>query len=270
MSESPTKKTHLAILDDSLDGVGPAVTSTISTALDLLDDSGRGHGADLLPLAVRMARAHHFDPDGFKAGKPLQRPLFYMTPYITCRWCNMVHYVDVKEVRRGRAMALEKSEEALTPCKGCGRADQFEIGHHDYSEEIRKREEEVRRRKAREKEAVLCIQRSYRAYLRRMYGSAQARALLAEKLRKHKAGTAINAGARGRLGRRRAVIEKLLVLIKGAHKLLMNYALEDVPGRTKVFWYKRPEMLKMLYRGIAISKAELLLICAYHAVVIST
>lgn len=146
----------------------------------------------------------------------------------------MIHNVDVNEVQRSRAMGLNMSNEGLPPCRGCGRADMFEIGHHDFSEEIHKREEEARRRKLREKAAVVMIQRNYRAYLRRMYGSAQAKALLAEKLRRDKAATGMNAGARGRLARRRVVIERLLVEIKNAHKLLMNFALKDEPGRTKV------------------------------------
>jgi hypothetical protein len=131
----------------------------------------------------------------------------------------------------------------------CGRADKFEIGHHDFSEEIRKREEEIMRRKLKEKNAVLTIQRSYRCYIRRMYGSANVKALLAEKLRQNKAATIINAGVRKRLACRRVVVEKCLLLIKGAHLLLLNHALRPDPERVKVFWYKRKEMLTMLYKG---------------------
>ena len=155
--------------------------------------------------------------------------------------------IDVTEVRKAIAIDGSLQEEGLTPCKGCGRADMYVVGHHDFSEEIAKREEEERIRKLKELGAVTCIQRSYRSYLRRMYATANARAILAEAMRLKKAATIINSAVRGRLARRRAVIERLLRTIKNAHVLLVSHAIKYQPGRKKVFWYDRPEQLDLLY-----------------------
>ena len=59
--------------------------------------------------------------------------------------------------------------------------------------------------------------------------------------------TIINSAVRGRLARRRAVIERLLRTIKNAHVLLVSHAIKYQPGRKKVFWYDRPEQLDLLY-----------------------
>ena len=70
-----------------------------------------------------------------------------------------------------RAMASDGEElgldESLPPCRVCARADMYVIGHHDFSEEIAQREEEERKRRLKERGASICIQRSYRNYLRR-------------------------------------------------------------------------------------------------------
>ena len=146
-------------------------------------------------------------------------------------------------------MALDGSlvEEGLDPCRSCNRADMYVVGHHDFSKEIAIREEEERIRRLKEKDASICIQRSYRNYLRRMYATANARAILAEAMRLKKAATLINSAVRGRLARRRAVIERLLKNIKLAHMLLVKHAIKHQPGRKKVFWYDRPEQLQLLY-----------------------
>ena len=204
-----------------------------------------------LPLNPLALITYRFDPDGFKEGNPLTRPIFYLTPYITCRGCNMVNYVDISAVRLSMTNPGDKiSNESLPPCRTCGRVDLFEVGHHDFAEEIKRREEEMRKRKLKERGAVLCIQRSYRYYLRRMYGQANARAIIAERLRQAKAATSINAGVRGRLARRRVGVERLLLVIKCAHILLMDHALKPGPNRKKVFWYKRQEALQLLYKGL--------------------
>lgn len=156
--------------------------------------------------------------------------------------------IDIAEVRKAIAIDGELQEEGLEPCRNCGRADMYVVGHHDFSEEIAKREEEERIRKMKEQGASICIQRAYRNYLRRMYATANARAILAEAMRLKKAATLINAAVRGRLARRRAVIERLLKTIKEAHVLLVTHSIKYQPGRKKVFWYDRPEQLDLLYK----------------------
>lgn len=203
-----------------------------------------------------MAKSHGFDPDGFKHGKPLQKSLFYMSPYMTCRWCNLVNHVDISIVRRTihlkkRGMSASNNEK-LPPCKQCERADYFEVGIFDFSKEIAIREEEAKIKKERELAAVIILQRSYRHYLRRMFGAAFSKKMAAERLLYYKAATAINAVARGRLARRRIVCERHLKIIKEAHPILLKHALKnkaDGKKKLKVFWYRRKEQVDLLFRN---------------------
>ena len=104
--------------------------------------------------------------------------------------------IDVAETR------IKRPAESLPPCRGCGKADCFEVGQHDFSEQIRLREETRRKRAQLENGASNVIQRAYRSYLRRVYGTAQARVALAERFLHYQAATTINAVVRGRLDRR--------------------------------------------------------------------
>jgi hypothetical protein len=205
-----------------------------------------------------MAKKHNFDPDGFRKGKPLEKSMFYMSPYVTCKWCNLVNHVDVNAVRRMMHLKIDKSDnsftpfpEKLPPCKQCERVDHFIIGIHDFAPEIEAREAEERIKAAREHAASVVLQRSYRSYLRRMYGSAFSAKAAAERLLFYKAATAINAVARGRLARRRIVCERHLKVIKDAHPILLKHALKnkaDGVKRLKVFWYRRKEQVDLLFR----------------------
>ena len=58
--------------------------------------------------------------------------------------CNLVNNIDVSEVRKAIAVDGTLQKEGLQPCRGCDRGDMYVIGHHDFSEEIAKREEEER------------------------------------------------------------------------------------------------------------------------------
>lgn len=94
-------------------------------------------------LLVMNAQKDGFDSDGFKKGKPLQKDLFYMNPYITCSWCNTMNYVDVLAVRRmltlPESIKSQIQGESLPPCEGCGRADGFEVGANDFMDLIEQR-----------------------------------------------------------------------------------------------------------------------------------
>ena len=78
---------------------------------------------------VMGAQRNAFDPDGFRDGRPLNRTIFYLDPFVTCQWCNMVTFVDVMAIRRSLAMpdAVSKSMnlelESLPPCRRCNRAE---------------------------------------------------------------------------------------------------------------------------------------------------
>jgi hypothetical protein len=207
---------------------------------------------------VLMARKYNFDPDGFQEGKPLQKSMFYISPYVTCKWCNLVNHVDIGAIRRMMHLKIDKSDkqyvppqEKLPPCKKCERADHFIIGIHDFTADIAIRMEKERIKKEKEEAAVRVLQRSYRAYLRRMYGAAFSKKAVAERLLFYKAATAMNAIARGRLARRRIVCERHLKTIKDAHPILLKHALKnpaDGKKRLKVFWYRRKEQVDLLFR----------------------
>ena len=59
---------------------------------------------------------------------------FYLDPYITCRWCNLMSFVDITSVRCLLVLPKNISElvnvpnESLPPCRRCLRADMFYIG----------------------------------------------------------------------------------------------------------------------------------------------
>lgn len=95
--------------------------------------------------------------------------------------------------------------------------------------------------------AATRIQKSYRRYLRRMYGSALCDMFLANKYLRHVAALKITSAARGRLARRIARTERSLLIIKNSHPLLIRHSLRSVLRGPKVFWYKRQLEIDMLY-----------------------
>ena len=44
-----------------------------------------------------------FDNDGFAASAPLQKDLFYWSPYMTCEHCNELIFIDVPNARKMHA-----------------------------------------------------------------------------------------------------------------------------------------------------------------------
>lgn len=101
---------------------------------------------------------------------------------------------------------------------------------------------------AAEEAAVVVIKRAYRFHLRRMYGRAFRATLHAYNLLRYKAATCITKNVRVRLARRQLKTEKFLVIIKGAHKLLLSRALLPTSrSAKKLFWYESEEHERMLY-----------------------
>jgi len=96
---------------------------------------------------VRWAEKDQFDPEGFRKGKPLQKPLFYVNPYITCSNCNLVNFIDSVTLRRLMQFPEELRAvippESVPPCRQCGRADCYDVGARDYKEEIARRNRQV-------------------------------------------------------------------------------------------------------------------------------
>lgn len=201
---------------------------------------------------VLQAQKNQFDPEGFRKGRPLQLSLFYMDPFVTCSWCNMVTFVDVMSIRRSLALPDEVSEdlliplEMMPPCRRCGKADHLEVGSHDFSELIANRDRLAREKAERELAATLVIQSAYRAYLKRMYAHAERQARIALEKLQAKAAKRINACARYRLANRRAIAEYHLRVVKTSHDVLLRHALKrpKKPDRrynlnTKTFWFDR-------------------------------
>lgn len=129
--------------------------------------------------------------------------------------------------------------ESLQPCKKCGRADAFFIGPLNFQDIIadRVRAEEERRR--RRDTAVRVLQRSYKAYLRRVYGASYSLAYIAHRRLLNKAASRMTALIRGRFARRQAKTERCLRIIQFAHPLLLKHALKVSPTRSQCFWYNR-------------------------------
>ena len=99
----------------------------------------------------------------------------------------------------------------------------------------------------RESFACQRIQHVYRLHLQRLYGSSMVLTRLAERRLHYRAASRINGYARGRLSRRRAKTERSLRLIKQAHPVLIQLALQESSTRKKLFWYARKEELRMVH-----------------------
>jgi len=265
----PSKITRILVSDPFLHGVDVEPIKKFSLDIDQMKedcvipkeiDYSIQNPIQLLPQRVIdftdrskiiAARKYGFDKEGFRTGRPLQKAMFYMDPYITCSWCNDMSFVDVEAVHRG--MTLPETvggfvaKEALPPCKCCGRADCFVIGPHDFTAMIASRDRLAREKIERETSAAEVIKRAYRAYLRRAYGSAANKARMARKYLEAKAVTFINAGARGRLARRVYITKKYLRQIKKAHPVLVAWSLKPINGRRQLFWFKKQEHVDLLF-----------------------
>lgn len=202
--------------------------------------------------SVLQAQQNNFDPEGFRQGKPLKLSIFYLDPFVTCSWCNMLTFVDVMAIRRSLALPEDLAEdldvplENLPPCRRCGKANHLEVGSHDFTDLIANRDRVAREKAERELSAVLVLQRAYRGYLRRMYAHAERAARIALEKLQAKAATRINACARYRLANRRAVAEYHLAVVKNSHPVLLDHALKQPrrPDRRyniaqKTFWFER-------------------------------
>ena len=232
---------------------------------------------------VIKAFEHDFDYEGFKTGKPLRRDIFFINPYLTCGECNHVAFLDSQTLRNGilfrqaslvptkvdlilRSAATvtedeqERAEidgkkiapvkvvsENFPACQVCGRTDEFRIGLHDLADEIAER-------KRREAERILLINRmalriqlAFRRYCRKMYSQARWKHGLVRRLLHYKAATKINSYARGRLARRRLIVERWLLVIKSAIPSLLRWALQPTPSHMKCFWYTRPKELQLVF-----------------------
>lgn len=112
---------------------------------------------------------------------------------------------------------------------------------------IAERDRAAREKIRKERNAATFIQQFYRRYLRRMYGQAATKGVMARRLLEFRAACLINAGVRGRLARRIAITRKALLVIENAHQILVKHALKTKMGQTALFWYNRKEELEVLF-----------------------
>ena len=141
----------------------------------------------------------------------LHRPLYYLTPYVTCSKCNSILFVDAANARTfGAAVPADVREkrggdETLGVCPGCAMTEHLEVGAHDYLEDIEgAREAMAKQMKLRQAAAQLLIE-VYRFYLRRQLARAGRTRDKARRYLFHRCAAIIEALGRGRLGRRRAI-----------------------------------------------------------------
>ncbi len=100
-----------------------------------------------------VASQFRFDPQGFEKEKPLRKHPFYSHPYLTCKYCNTLYFLDVSAIRYVEAQIKQKYREEelysittkpavippndiLKPCDKCKRVDGFLAGALDATKDI--------------------------------------------------------------------------------------------------------------------------------------
>jgi hypothetical protein len=198
---------------------------------------------------VTWAKKDHFDTLGFEAGNPLAKDIYYTDPYVTCHWCNAINFVDVIAVRRMIALPDEEVEsEPIPVCQCCKKTNFFEVGPKIFPDVVSERKAVIDKAVAEQDAAAIVMKRAYRLYLRRMYGRAFRETVRYYNLIRYRAATCISKNARVRLARRQLKTERLLLIIKAAHPLLLQKALLPTSkSAKKLFWYESKEHERMLY-----------------------
>ena len=74
--------------------------------------------------------------------KDMQKPLFYLTPFITCSKCNSILFIDAANARCFGAPVPDEvrlkrgGNETLAVCPGCAMTEDLQVGAHDFLEDI--------------------------------------------------------------------------------------------------------------------------------------
>ena len=78
--------------------------------------------------------------------RDMQKPLFYLTPFITCSKCNSILFIDAANARCFGAPVPESvrlkrgGNETLAVCPGCAMTEDLQVGAHDFMEDIEVRD----------------------------------------------------------------------------------------------------------------------------------
>lgn len=179
---------------------------------------------------------------------------FYLSPYLTCSECNAVVFINATMLRDALVADATGGNrghlklEALPECSGCGRTYAYHVGAKDLSALIAANKRALARKRARELAAAIVLQRRQRGVFgREEYARRSAAKHLFRRLL-NRGAVLIQSQYRGRLGRREAITELSLQLIKNAHKKLLTMSLVNRFGQRKVFWFKARSEILLLYR----------------------
>jgi hypothetical protein len=195
-----------------------------------------------LPL---RGKERGFDPAGFAEERGLRRRLFYNSPFLTCAACNTVTFIDAACLRTALSLQgssldpvlLAAASEALPPCAGCGATVSLRVGASDYIRQIAADRAARARAAQLRATAILILQQAYRQHLARRCGRALRTRMLTLQLLHNRCARAVQAAARGRLGRRAAVTRRHLRTLRGAHPVVVKWAISQCPERRTLFWY---------------------------------
>lgn len=198
---------------------------------------------------------------------------FYLSPYLTCSECNAVVFVNAMMLRDALIADADPGAnrahlklEALPECSGCARTYAYHVGAKDLSALIAANKRALARKRARELAASIVLQRRQRGVFgREEYARRSAAKHLFRRLL-NRGAVIIQAQYRGRLGRREAVTELSLQLIKGAHSKLLKMSLVNRFGVRKVFWFKAKAELLLLFRDYKLLSRRLGNEPAVHAI----
>ena len=98
------------------------------------------HMIDMTDRHLVKAFCEQFRPGATE--RDMQKPLFYLTPFITCSKCNSILFIDAANARCFGAPVPESvrlkrgGNETLAVCPGCAMTENLEVGAHDFMEDI--------------------------------------------------------------------------------------------------------------------------------------
>mmetsp|Transcript_2309 Transcript_2309/g.7242 ORF Transcript_2309/g.7242 Transcript_2309/m.7242 type:complete len:531 (-) Transcript_2309:807-2399(-) len=184
----------------------------------------------------------------------LERPMFYLTPYLTCDKCNSLMFIDAANARNfGARMSRDTckrraDDEVLGMCPSCASTANLQLGAHDFLDKIAGNKAELIQKIKIRHSAAFLVGRSYRFYLQRQCARAHRTRAKVWGYLNYFCAAIIEAILRGRLGRRRAQTCAQLHYIRKAHPISLNKALSP-GGEIKVFWYKSKEQVRLLFEN---------------------